>query len=138
MKNIFKKAIVLLMICCFCTCVLTSCGEEGKLKSYIEDFFAAVEAGDYAKAESFVHPTRLLDAQTYFTGIEKKSGVDFQKGIEIEKYVSIEHSDYSKDVNGSMDTIIVRTRVSGVIVRFEIKIVKNAYGYGIYNLKTVK
>ena len=61
-----------------------------------------------------------------------------KKGIKIEKYISIEHSDYSKDVNGSMDTITVRTRVSGVIVRFEIEIVKNAYGYGIYNLKTVK
>ena len=138
MKNIFKRIVVLFVLCCFCACVLTSCGEEGKLKSYVEDFFEAIEEGDYAKAESYVHPTRELDSKAYFNGIEAKSGADFQKGIEIEKYISIEHSDYSKEVIGSMDIITVRTRVSGVIIRFEIKIVKNAYGYGIYNLKTVK
>ena len=138
MKNIFKKVIILFVVCCFCTCALASCGEEGKAKSYVKDFFAAIEAGDYAKAESLVHPTRELDAKTYFTGLEAKSQVDFQKGIKIEKYISIEHSDYSYDVEGEMYTFTVRTRASNVIVRFEIKIVNNVYGYGIYNLKTVR
>jgi hypothetical protein len=140
MSKSIKKIVVLFMVCCFFTCALASCGSEGKAKSYIKDLFAAVAAGNYEKAESFVHPTKELDAKKYFMGLEEQSGarIDFQKGIKIEKYISIDHTDYNYEVDGELYVIKVRTRVSGIIVRFEIWVVDNVYGYGIYKLKTIK
>ena len=143
MRNTIKKIIVLFAVFCLCTCAMTSCGKEGQAKSYVKDLFAAVAAGDYEKAESLVHPKRELDAKAYFTGIEEKSGIDFQKGIKIEKYINIEHYDYVYEldehiVDGELYIMKVRTRVSGVIVRFEIWVANNVYGYGIYALKTIR
>ena len=145
MSKIIKKIVVLFMVCCFFTCALASCGSEGKAKSYIKDLFAAVAAGNYEKAESFVHPMRELDAKKYFTGLEEQSGskIDFQKGVKIEKYINIEHFDYIYEMDGhildgELYIMKVRTRVSGMIVRFEIWVVDNVYGYGIYTLKTIK
>ena len=138
MSNIIKKIIALFMVCCLLTCAIASCGEDSKAKAYVKDFFAAIAAGNYEKAESLIHPEREIDAKAYFEGIESKSGVDFQKGIKIEKYINIDYDDYSYEYDGESYTITVRTKVSGAVVRFEIVVVNNMYGYGIYKLKTVR
>ena len=118
-------------------CSFTSCGNGIKgdeAKAFINDFFAAIVTEDYDKAESFLHPDRPADLETFLLDVEKEKDVDFQAGIEIEKYTGFSSSMYDSTVNGSTYELTMRTKVGDKTVKFKIEIVKNETGYGIYNL----
>ena len=135
MKRIFRM-IVAIMIACLFVSSLVSCGNGIKgddAKAFINDFFAAIVAEDYDKAEGFLHPERPADLEAFLQNVEKQANVDFQAGIEIEKYTGFSSSLYDSSVDGSTYELIMRARVGDKQVRFTIEIVKNEIGYGIYN-----
>ena len=136
MKHVFKKILVITITCVF-VCSLVSCGNGIKgdeAKAYINDFFAAVVAEDYDKAESLLHPERPADLETFLLNVENEENVDFQEGIEIEKYTGFSSSLYDSTVAGSTYELTMRTKVGNKTVKFTIEIVRNENGYGIYNL----
>ena len=135
MKRIFRM-IVAIMIACLFVSSLVSCGNGIKgddAKAFINDFFAAIVAEDYDKAEGFLHPERPADLEAFLQNVEKQANVDFQAGIEIEKYTGFSSSLYDSSVDGSTYELIMRAKVGDKQVRFTIEIVKNEIGYGIYN-----
>ena len=136
MKHVFKKILAITITCVF-VCSLASCGNGIKgdeAKAYINDFFAAIVAEDYDKAESFLHPERPADLEVLLLNVEQEENVDFQAGIEIEKYTGFSTAMYDSKVNGSTYELTMRTKVGDKTVKFTIEIVKNENGYGIYNL----
>ena len=136
MKHLFKKLLAI-TVACLCVCSLASCGNGIKgdeAKALINDFFAAVVAEDYDKAESFLHPERSADLEAFLLDVEQEENVDFQAGIEIEKYTGFSFAMYDSTVNGSTYELTMRTKVGDKTVKFTIEIVKNENGYGIYNL----
>ena len=136
MKHPFKKILVLI-IACILVCSLASCGNVIKgdeAKAIINDFFAAIVAEDYDKAESLLHPERPGDLETFLLNIEKEENVDFQAGIEIERYTGFSTALYDSTVGGSTYELTMRTKVGDKTVKFTIEIVRNETGYGIYNL----
>ena len=136
MKHLFKS-IMLATVAFLCVLSLASCGKGIKgdeAKAFINDFFAAVVAEDYDKAESFLHPERPADLETFLLNVETEENVDFQAGIEIEKYTGVSASLYDSTVDGSRYELTMRTKVGDQKVTFTIEIVKNDNGYGIYNL----
>ena len=136
MKSIFKKLLTITIVCLL-VFSLMSCasGIKGdEAKALINDFFAAIVAEDYDKAESFLHPERPADLEAFLLNVEQEDNVDFQAGIEIEKYTGFSSSMYDSTVNGSRYELTMRTKVGDKTVKFTIEIVKNENGYGIYNL----
>lgn len=136
MKRVFRN-ILLAMVCCFCILSLASCsgGIKGDdAKAFIDDFFAVIVAEDYDNAETFLHPERPADLETFLLGVEEDQNIDFQAGIEIEKYIGFSSSLYDSTVGGSRYELTMRTKVGDKEVKFIIEIVKNESGYGIYNL----
>ena len=136
MKHLFKKLLAI-AVACLCVCSLASCGNGIKgdeAKALINDFFVAIVAEDYDKAESFLHPERPADLEAFLLNVEQEENVDFQAGIEIEKYTGFSSSMYDSTVNGSTYELTMRTKVGDKAIKFTIEIVKNENGYGIYNL----
>ena len=132
-----SRSIFLISLACLCIFSLVSCenaikGDEAK--AFINDFFAAVVAEDYDKAEGFLHPERPADLEAFLLNVENEVDIDFQAGIEIEKYTGVSSSLYDSAVEGSRYALTMRTKVGDKIVIFTIEIVNNENGYGIYNL----
>jgi len=136
MIGIFKKCIALFAVCCIGLGMLASCGSgvDPKIESFVKDFFAAIVAEDYEKAETFLHPERPADMKAFLDSIEENEKLDFQKGIKIEKYIKYTEG-YEQDVGGYRHELKIRTNVGGVTVRFIVDIVENRNGSGIYELK---
>lgn len=136
MKNVFKKALVL-VIACLCVFSLVSCGTAVKgdeAKALINDFFAAIVDEDYDKAEGFLHPDLSLDLEEFFLGVEESKNVDFQSGIVIEKYTGFSTSVNANPAIGGKYELSMRTKVGDAPVSFTIELVRNKNGYGIYAL----
>ncbi|MBQ3490660.1 MAG: hypothetical protein IJA86_08730 [Clostridia bacterium] len=136
MKKTFKNLLIS-MLCLGCLLSLASCsgGIKGdEAKAFIRDFFDAVVAEDYSKAETFLHPERPADLEKFFLNIEDLENLDFQAGITIERYTGVSVSYYDSTVDGSTYELTMRTKVGEETVKFTIEIVKNENGYGIYNL----
>ena len=137
MTSIFKKTAALIAALCILVCALTSCDAsvDGKVKRFVNDFFAEVEAGNYEEAETYLHPMLPADLAMYFGDMESKEGIDFQDGIEIERYISYTDMSFDTRLNANVCELKIRTKVSGVGIRFNIGIMENADGYGIYSFK---
>ena len=136
MKQQFRR-ILIILVACLCAFSFASCGNGIKgdeAKAFINDFFAAIVAEDYDKAESFLHPERPADLETFLLNVEKEENIDFQAGIETEKYTGFSSSLYDSTVDGSTYELTMRTKIGDKKVKFTIEIVNNKNGYGIYNL----
>ena len=137
MIGIIKKIFVTFILCCICIVSLASCsgGIKGDdAKAYINDFFDAVSAEDYERAEALLHPDRPADLEEFFLNIEEKEDLDFQSGIEVERYTGMSSSYYDSTVDGSRYELVMQVSVDEKNVEFTIEIVQNENGYGIYNL----
>lgn len=131
------RIISVALVVCLCAASLAGCGngiKGSEAKAFINDFFAAIVAEDYEKAEGFLHPERPADLEAFFLSVEKSNNVDFQAGIEIEKYTGFSSSLYDGTVDGSTYALSMRAKVGDQTANFAIEIVKNENGYGIYNL----
>lgn len=101
----------------------------------MEAFFQAVAAGDFAAAQSLMHPSITDDLQAFFGGLESQnSALDFQNGLTWEREHNIQYSWFDSRINGSLYTRTYRLRTGEVTLRAEITIVSNEAGYGIYSL----
>lgn len=132
-----KSVIAAFLVCILSVCSLVSCsdGIDGdEAKSFISDFFVAIVAEDYEKAETFLHPERPADLETFLLNIEETENLDFQAGITVEKYTGVSSSYYDSTVDGSTYELTIKTNVAESVVKFTIEIVQNENGYGIYNL----
>ena len=136
MKRIWKHLLIF-ALCLACLFSFASCsgGIKGdEAKALIRDFLDAVVAEDYSQAETFLHPDRPGDLETFFLNIEEQENIDFQAGITIERYTGFSAAYYDSSVAGSTYELTMRTKVGEETVKFTIEIVKNENGYGIYNL----
>ena len=131
MKKYLSVILAFALVITLSACSGGISGDEAK--TLINDFFEAVESGDYAAAETFLHPERPADLQAFFEGIEQENNLDFST-VEIEKYTGFESALYDSTVDGSVYSLTMKLSVSGQTVKSEIEIVKNDSGYGIYNL----
>ena len=131
-----KGFLALLLLLCVCL-LSVGCGrgiKRGDAKETAEAFLAAVEKGDLESARSYLHPQSPLDVEEYLDGIEARRGIDFQKEIEIRRYTEYSSELYDSDVDGSEYELEMQITVDGVPLRFGIEIVKNGFGYGIYEI----
>ena len=130
MKRIVSLLASLLIVFSLVAC---SGGIQGKeAKETVTSFFEAVEDGDYAAAEGYLHPDRPADLEAFFEGVEVAKGVDFSS-VDIEKYTGFKSSFYDSTVGGSAYSLMMRVSISGVEAEMEIELVRNEAGYGIYN-----
>lgn len=133
LKSIALLAIVLV----FCVGLLGCNGKSisgDEAKAHILSFFEAVEAGDYEKAETHLHPERPISLEKFFGTIKESENLDFQSDITIEKYTGFSSSYYDSTVKGSAYTLDMKTTVGDKDVKISIEIVRNEKGFGIYNL----
>ena len=101
----------------------------------MEAFFQAVAVGDFAAAQSLMHPSVTEDMQAFFDGLEKQnSALDFQNGLTWQREMNFQYSYYHSDVGGSQYIRTYRLQAGDVTLRAEIAIVSNDAGYGIYSL----
>ena len=132
-KSLFLIVMALLL------CVsLVSCSKRVKrdeAKEMTELLLDAVEAADFEKAKTYLHPDRAFDVAKLFNSIEERENVDFQKGIEIKKYTNFSSSLYDSEVDGSDYELDMDILVDGVIFELSIEVVRNDDGYGIYDIE---
>ena len=136
MKKILRH-LLLATLCFLCVVSFASCSggiNKDEAKTFINDFFDAISAGDYDKAETFLHPERPADLETFLLDIEQKDNIDFQSGIKVDRYTGFSSSFYDSTVDGSTYELTMTTTVGEKQAKFTVEIVKNDNGYGIYNL----
>lgn len=130
-----KATLIFIILNVVITLVSCSGGIKGDVaKATINDFFDAVVAEDYDKAEALLHSNRPADLEEFFEHVEESEGLDFQAGIEIEKYTGFSSSFYDSEVGGSRYELTMKTKVGAKSVTFVIEVVGNDSGYGIYNI----
>ena len=101
----------------------------------MEAFFQAVAAGDFAAAQSLMHPSITDDIQAFFGGLESQnSALDFQNGLTWEREHNIQYSWFDSRVDGSLYTRSFQLHAGNVTLRAEIAVVSNEAGCGIYSL----
>lgn len=135
MTKLFRNVLIA-VICCFSILSFVSCDggiDKDEAKSFINDFFAAIVAEDYEKAETFLHPERPADLKEFLLGVEQTQNLDFQAGIEIDRYTNFSSAYYDSTVGGSTYELTMRTNVGENTVKITVEIVQNENGYGIYN-----
>ena len=77
-----RKIICVVMVVCLAASMLGSCSAKIKradAKEIFEDFFRAIKAEDYEKAEGYLHPDHLGALESIFSAIELKDNIDFQE-----------------------------------------------------------
>ena len=130
----------LIAISLLLTLVLSLVGCQGgvdmaKADTDTDAFFQAMAAGDFATAQSLMHPSISDDLTAYFNDLEaQNAGLDFQNGLSWEQELNVQYSWYHSDVGGSLYTRTYRLQAGNVTLRAEIAIVSNEAGYGIYRL----
>ena len=135
MKTILK-AFIIIIICITTALSLVSCGDgidTDEAKAFINDFFDAVSADDFEKAQTFLHPERPADLKTFLDTVESETEIDFQSGIRVEKYTNFSYAYYDSSVGGSAYELTIKAAVGDKTVKFTVEIVQNDEGYGIYN-----
>lgn len=134
-KIIFRSTILLLSLVMMLLATGCSGGISGDdAKAHINSFLDAVEADDYEKAATFLHPDRPTDLQVFFGNLESRENLDFSSGIAIERYSGFSSSYYDSTVDGSRYALDMEVKVGTEEIEMEIEIVSNDNGYGIYNL----
>ena len=136
MKRTFRNLLLAVIACC-CILSLNSCGNritQSEAKEHIEGFLAAIAEEDYTKAQTFLHPERPADLESFFLKVEAEGDIDFQAGIEIKRYTEFSSTLYDGTVDGSTYELTAKTTVGERNIEFEIEVVRNDNGYGIYNL----
>ena len=129
-KSILSVAAVLAL--CFALLGCSKGIKKDDAKAMAESFLTAVESGDFEAAKTYLHPEKPLDIEKYFSGIESREQIDFQNGIEITRYKEHSFSIYESEVDGSECELEINVIVDGVGLEFNIDIVKNDLGFGIY------
>ena len=134
-----KLKIISLLVMLSILLLIFLVGCDGRIKKseaeeMAQAFLTAIEKGDFAAAQAYLHPERPIDLEKYFNGVEAREGVDFQKGIEMKRYTDFSFSRYEKEVKGSECELEVDVVVDGVTLELSVDIVKNDLGYGIYEI----
>ncbi len=126
----------MLVLCVF----LVGCAgiKREEAKELAESFLGAVESGDFADAESYLHPDRRMNLAAYFDGIEAREQINLQNGIQINRNIEYSFSGYEREVDGSECELEMTVLVDGVAFELQLTIVKNDRGYGIYQIEFEK
>lgn len=131
---------LIIALCLFSLIIFTGCSggiSRDDAKAHINGFFDAVEASDFEKAETFLHPERPADLEEFFDTMKNDEQLDFTS-FEITKYTGFSSAYYDSSVGGSTYKLRFNADVGDVSTSIEIEIVKNDNGYGIYNFNIDK
>ena len=135
------KIICFGIVVCLVFSMLCSCETKIKrtdAKAIFEDFFRAIKAEDYEKAEGYLHPDHQGALESSFSAIELSEKIDFQESIVIERYTSFSSSYYDSEYDGAKFTLVANARVSEVPVVIELTVVDNDDGRGVYHFLVSK
>ena len=130
-----ELSLILVFTICFTALGCAGGIKKSDAKETAEAFLASVVEGDFADAETYLHPRVSFSVEDYFNRTEERYGVDFQKGIEIKRYTAFSSSIYDSDVGGSDYELEIDILVDGVALELSIEIAKNDFGYGIYEIE---
>ena len=133
MNCFVKRILTALLICSFCLVSFVSCSggiDKDEAKAFISDFFAAIVAEDYEKAETFLHPDRPADLEAFLGNIEQRTNLDFQAGIVIKEYTSSSSSNYDSTVDGSTYKFTIQTEVGEIRLNLRSKSLKTKTDMG--------
>ena len=137
LKNRILRGVCAMLVICLALPTLCSCGvneAKSESKAIFEDFFRAIKAEDYDKAEEYLHPDLpILAVMGQVLIIEERENIDFQSQIVIHRYPSFSSSYYDSSVDGSKRELTADATIGDVTVTMEIVIVDNDEGYGIYS-----
>ncbi len=129
---------ILLSVLVFALCFsLVGCGngiKKDSAKEVAESFLFSVENGDFETAKNYLHPERPFDVEKYFKEVEDRASVDFQNGIEIRRYTGYSSSLYDSEVGGSEYELEMNIIVDGIAFELTVEIVRNVFGFGIYEI----
>ena len=136
MKFLIIKITVAVLLCVL-VLSLTLCnggirGEDAE--KTVDDFFSAVAADDYDKAQTYLHPEVNNSLKNFLQRIEYAYGIDFSQGLQINEYTGLYYSQYDTEVGGSLYGMSMKATASDKEIDVTILIVKNRNGYGIYNI----
>jgi hypothetical protein len=140
MKKTIFRILVTVLISCSVLLNFASCSggiDRDEAKLFIESFFSEISSENYKGAEARLHPDRNEDLEAFFTGIEAAKNVDFQSGITVESYTGFSYSWYNSTVDGSTLKYTIDAKIGNASAVFDVEIVKNDNGYGIYYLNLI-
>ena len=125
----FVTMIAFAVLLCSCSGGIT--GEEAK--TALNEFFTAVESGDYTSAEKYLHPDHTGDLKAFFDSISESKNVEFSD-ITIEKYTGFSSALYDSSVGGARYELSVRLSLSGKGADAKFAFAKNDNGFGICDM----
>lgn len=130
-----KKLAILMVLVLVLGVLFTGCessisNDEAEEKIY--EFLSAIVDENYKKAQSCLHPDKDASVKKFIEDFEKDTGLDFQNGIEIEGYTGYSSSVYDSEFDGSTYELTLDAVIDDVELEFEVLIVDNDAGYGIY------
>ena len=129
-----KKILALFLTLSFL--LLCGCGNE--YKKTAEEFVLCVEEQRFEDAVLLMHPECEVTADevsSYFALLEKESGIEFKDDFKITECETEEYEDSEATVEGA------HTKATGIVMSdgkeftFDIKLVENDNGFGIYKIK---
>lgn len=142
-KRIIKIALALLLI--FSVICLSSCeaiqkwaeGDE-KAANCLDEFCAALSAGDYDTAYSKTHPDAFKtkdDLISMITDIENEYNVDFSLGVSLREYYDLGMLFYDSECGGSAHMLAYTSRIGKIEANIYATVVDSKTGYGIYEFE---
>ena len=130
-KHIISAILIVMLLISLCSCAGGIKLDDAK--SHIDNFFEAIESGNFEDAKSFLHPERPADLKLFFDGVSKDKNLDFSN-IEIKSFKNFSAALYDTTVGGSTCELTMVVDISGEEIDIVIEIVSNKNGFGIYNL----
>lgn len=143
MKRKFLKILVETLTLFIIIFPMSSCAAFGIIdassnvvEEYTEDFFDAIEDGDYNEAKTLLHPNSYPSAsslESYINQQENTYDVDFSNGVEIELQTNILVNVYTTEYNAKTYEANYNVLIGNKKISLYIFIVENDVGEGIYN-----
>lgn len=111
-------------------------GDEAK--KTVNDFFELLGTDDYESMAALMHPDREATEEvlsTYFKDIETEEMIDFSAGITDVKHTGFEAAMHDTKYGGGKYELSGNAKAGQVLFEFEITVVRNDNGYGIYDIE---
>ena len=133
-----KKFFTFILVCSLC--LLTACGgmTNRNIQKTVEEFVLCVEEDRFEDAATLMHSecgTTADEIASYFAILEKNSDLNFSDNFQLLQYEIEDWNDEEATVKGEYAKASGTVESDNTIITFEIKLVENDNGYGIYKIK---
>lgn len=129
-----KKILALILV--LSLCLLCGCGNQ--YEDTVEEFVLCIEEERFEDAVGLMHPECAVTADevsSYFALLEKETSIKFAGDFKITEYEIEDFEDEEATIDGEYTKASGEAESDGEEFTFEIKLVENDNGYGIYKIK---